>query len=49
MGLPPLYLQNEQRLPGLVHLLSLALRLLTLLEWPVRERLRQEGVKWQGI
>ena len=49
LGLTPLYLQNEQRMQGLVHLLSLALRLLTLLEWVVRERLRQEGVKLQGI
>jgi transposase len=49
LGLTPLYLQNEQRMQGLVHLLSLALRLLTLLEWQVRERLRQEGMKLQGI
>ena len=49
LGLTPMYLQNEQRMQGLVHLLSLALRLLTLLEWVVRERLRKEGVKLQGI
>src|SRR5262249_6233629 len=49
LGLTPLYLQNERRMQGLVHLLSLALRLLTLLEWQVRERLRQGGVKLQGI
>jgi transposase len=30
-------------------LLSLALRVLTLVEWVVRERLRQEKVKLQGI
>src|SRR5512135_838755 len=34
---------------GLVYLLSLALRLLTLLEWVVRERLRKEEAKLQGI
>jgi transposase len=49
LGLTPMYLQDERRMQGLVHLLSLALRLLTLLEWQVRERLRQEGTKLQGI
>ena len=32
-----------------MYLLSLALRVLTLVEWVVRERLRQEGTKLQGI
>src|SRR3954447_21928618 len=49
LGLTPMYLQDEGRMQGLVHLLSLALRLLTLLEWVVRERLRKEGAKLQGI
>lgn len=49
LGLTPMYLQDEQRMQGLVHLLSLALRLLTLLEWVVRERLHKEGAKLQGI
>jgi transposase len=49
LGLTPLYLQDEGRIQGLVYLLSLALRVLTLLEWVVRERLRQEGSKLQGI
>jgi transposase len=49
LGLTPMYLQEEVRIQGLVYLLSLALRLLTLLEWVVRERLRQEGKKLQGI
>jgi transposase len=49
LGLTPMYLQDEQRMAGLVYLLSLALRLLTLLEWVVRERLRKEGTKLQGI
>lgn len=49
LGLTPMYLQDEQRMQGLVYLLSLALRLLSLLEWVVRERLRQEGAKLQGI
>jgi transposase len=49
LGLTPLYLQDETRIQGLVYLLSLALRVLTLLEWVVRERLRKEGSKLQEI
>lgn len=49
LGLTPMYLSDEQRMQGLVYLLSLALRLLTLLEWGVRERLRKEGAKLQGV
>ncbi|HSQ58335.1 MAG TPA: transposase, partial [Gemmata sp.] len=49
LGLTPLYLQDEERIQGLVYLLSLALRILTLLEWVVRERLHNEGAKLQGI
>jgi transposase len=49
LGLTPLYLQDEERIEGLVYLWSLALRMLTLVEWGVRERLRQEGSKLQGI
>ena len=39
----------QGRIQGLVYLLSLALRVLTLVEWQVRERLRQEGSKLQGV
>src|SRR5438874_13477990 len=49
LGLTPLYLQDEERIQGLVYLLSLALRMLTLLEWEVRERLRKEGTTLQGV
>ena len=49
LGLTPVYLQDEQRIQGLVYLLSLALRVLTLVEWLVRKRLRQEQAKLQGI
>jgi transposase len=49
LGLTPLYLQEEGRIQGLVYLLSLALRVLTLVEWVVRERLRTEGAKLQEI
>lgn len=49
LGLVPMYLTDERRMQGLVYLLSLALRLLSLLEWVVRERLREDGAKLQGI
>jgi transposase len=49
LGLTPLYLQDEGRIQGLVYLLSVALRVLTLVEWEARERLRQEGTKVQGV
>ncbi len=49
LGLTPVYLQDEERIQGLVYLLSLALRVLTLLEWVVRERLRQQGSTLRGI
>src|SRR3954447_25382020 len=49
LGLTPLYLQDEGRIQGLVYLLSLALRVLTVVEWEVRERLRQEGSSLQGV
>jgi transposase len=49
LGLTPLYLQDEDRIQGLVCLLSLALRVLTLVEWVVRESLRKEGSKVQEV
>src|SRR5271166_5033355 len=49
LGLTPVYLQEEERIQGLVYLLSLALRILTLVEWEVRQRLRQEGTKLQEV
>ena len=49
MGLTPLYLQKEERIRGLVHVLSLALRVLTVLEWVVREKLRESGEKLQDV
>jgi transposase len=49
LGLTPVYLQDEERIQGLVYLLSLALRVLTLVEWAARERLRQERARLQGV
>jgi len=49
LGLTPMYLQKESRMQGLVYLLSVTLRVLTLLEWVVRRGLEQKGEKLQGI
>jgi transposase len=49
LGLTPLYLQYESRILGLVLLLSLALRLLSVLEWTVRQKLQERGQKLKGL
>ena len=49
LGLTPLYLQDEGRMQGLVYLLSVALRVLSLVEWQVREALRKSGSKLEGV
>jgi len=49
LGLTPLYLQDEGRIQGLVYLLSVALRVLSLVEWAVRERLHQAKTKLRDI
>src|ERR1700683_2555537 len=49
LGLTPMYLQSESRILGLVLLLSLALRLLTLLEWTVREKLQESEQTLKGL
>jgi transposase len=49
LSLTPMYLANEGRMMGLVLLLSVALRVLSLLEWQVREKLREGGEKLKGV
>src|SRR4029077_12785997 len=49
LGLTPMYLQQESRILGLVLLLSLGLRLLTLVEWAAREKLREGGQTLKGL
>ena len=49
LGLTPMYLQHESRIQGLVLLLSLALRLLTLLEWRVRKKLQGTKETLKGL
>jgi transposase len=47
--LTPLYLADEARIQGLVHLLSLAVRVLSLLEWGVRQKLAATGEVVRGL
>jgi transposase len=48
-GLTPLYLQYESRILGLVLLLSLALRLLSVLQWTVRQKLQETKGTLKGL
>jgi transposase len=43
LGLTPMFLQDESRIHGLVLLLSLALRLLSVVEWTEEEVARKQG------
>jgi transposase len=49
LGLTPLYLQHESRIMGLVLLLSLALRRLSVLEWSLRKNLQEKGPTLKGL
>lgn len=49
LSLRPMFLQKEDQITGLIRLLSLALRVLTLIEFVVRKQLAAEGVALQGI
>lgn len=49
LSLTPMYLQKDEQITGLIRLLSLALRVLTLLEFKVRKQLAQEKSELAGI
>ncbi len=49
LSLSPMYVQSDQRATGLIHLLSLALRVLTLLEWRCRQRLADQHESLPGL
>jgi transposase len=49
LGIRPLYVQREDHTRGIVRMLSLALRVLTLVEHVVRERLRAVGETLKGL
>jgi hypothetical protein len=49
LSLRPMYLAKEERMLGLVLLLSVALRVLTVLQWQVRRQLHQSGEVLRGL
>jgi transposase len=49
LSLTPMYLDSETRVKGLVRVLSLGLRVLTLIDFVARRRLRQERKSLAGI
>jgi len=49
LSLSPMYVQSDQRATGLIHLLSLALRLLTVVEWRCRQRLADQQESVAGL
>jgi transposase len=49
LSLSPMYLHSDRRATGLLRLLSLGLRLLTLLEWTCRQRLAESKESLPGL
>jgi len=49
LSLTPIYLETDNRIIGLVRLLMIGLRVLTLLEFTARKQLQQEDAKLDGI
>src|SRR6266516_3192753 len=49
LSLTPMYVQHDDHATGLIRLLSIALRVLTLLEFVVRRQLAAEGAKLAGL
>ena len=49
MSLSPMYLQSDERATGLIHLLSIGLRILTLIEYQVRQCLADLNEKLSGL
>ena len=49
LSLTPMYLQSDQRATGLIHLLSICLRILVLLEFQVRRRLAESNDRLAGL
>ena len=49
MGLSPLFVYKDDQIKGLTRLLTLALRLLTLIELQVRQAMKQDGTELAGL
>ena len=49
LSLRPFHLTREDRIQGLVHLLTIALRVLTLIEFSVRRQVQKQKIEIQGL
>jgi len=49
LSIAPMFVQRDDQVTGLIHLLSLALRLLTLIEFVVRRKLQAQGKTLTGL
>lgn len=49
LGASPLFVQRDDQAQGLMHLLSLGLRILTLIEFVVQRRLKEQGEELFGL
>lgn len=49
LSIAPFFVQRDDQVKGLVHLLSLAVRILTLIEFVVRRRLQESGESLTGL
>jgi len=49
LSLTPMYLESDERVKGLIRLLTIGLRVLTLVEFQVRQGLQEEGEKLEGL
>lgn len=49
LSLRPMYLERDDHATGLIRLLTIGLRVLTLLEFSVRKRLAEEGTELAGV
>lgn len=49
LTLTPMYLNSDQRIKGLIRLMTIALRILTLMEFQVRQSLQKTGEKLKGL
>ncbi len=49
LSIAPLFVKRDDQVVGMTHLLSLALRVLTLMEFVVRRSLKQQGATLAGL
>jgi len=49
IGIDPLFVQNDDQIRGLTHLLSIAVRVETIIEWQVAQGLKREAKQIKGL